>query len=110
MTAARGVVLLAAGSGQRMRPLTDHCPKALLPLPGDEAGRTVLDSLVEAVRSRSDGEIVVVTGFAADAVQRHLRRRHGAAVRCVHNARWAEDVNIGSVACGVDALRTRAGG
>lgn len=106
----RGVVLLAAGSGQRMQPLTNEVPKALLPLPGDDAGRTVLDALIEAVQARHDGEIVVVTGFAAGAVQDHLRQRHGAALRTVHNERWAEDVNIGSVACGVDALRERAQG
>lgn len=104
MSAPRGVILLAAGSGQRMRPLTEHVPKALLPLPGDRNGRTVLDTLVDAVRARSKGELVVVTGFAAERVEHHLRP-HGDAVRCVHNARWAEDVNIGSVACGVAALR-----
>lgn len=110
MTAPRGIVLLAAGSGQRMLPLTADRPKALLPLPGDGAARTVLDSLIEAVQARSDGELVVVTGFAAAAVQQHIAQRHGASVRCVHNKHFAQDVNIGSVACGVDALRTRANG
>jgi CTP:molybdopterin cytidylyltransferase MocA len=100
----RGVVLLAAGCGQRMRPLTDHLPKALLPLPGDDCGRTVLDTQLDAVLPRTVGEVVVVTGYAADAVQAHVARRADERVRCVHNTRWAVDVNIASVACGVDAL------
>jgi hypothetical protein len=100
----RGIVLLAAGSGQRMRPLTDLVPKALLPIPGDDRGRTVLDTLIEAITARTCGEVVVVTGHAATVVDAHLADRHAARVRTVHNARWAEDVNIGSVACGVAAL------
>lgn len=96
----RGVILLAAGSGQRMRPLTEHCPKALLPV-GD---RTVLDWMIDAVKARSSGEIVVVTGHAAGDVNTHIAIHHGSRVRTAHNPRWAEDVNIGSVATGVAAL------
>lgn len=100
----RGVVLLAAGSGQRMKPLTDRVPKALLPLPGP-AGRTVLDTIIEATLSHADGEVVVVTGFAADLVERHVGARYGQRVRTVHNHRWQQDVNIASVDCGVSALQ-----
>lgn len=95
-----GVVLLAAGSGQRMLPLTAQVPKALLKV-GD---RTVLDEMIDAVLARSDAEIVVVTGFAREAVEAHLARRYGGGVRCAHNARFAEDVNILSVETGVAAL------
>jgi CTP:molybdopterin cytidylyltransferase MocA len=100
----RGVVLLAAGSGQRMRPLTECIPKALLPLPGDNGGRTVLDTLIDAVLSHGASDVVVVTGFAAAEVQRHVLARYAGQVRTAYNARWAQDVNIASVACGVAAL------
>lgn len=96
----RGVILLAAGSGQRMRPLTDHIPKALLPV----GERTVLDLMIDAIKARSSGEIVVVTGHAAGDVNTHIAIHHGSRVRTAHNPRWAEDVNIGSVATGVAAL------
>jgi choline kinase len=101
-----GVVLLAAGSGRRMLPLTAQVPKALLSV----GGRSVLDWMIEAVLARSQAEIVVVTGFAADAVEEQLARRHGARVRCVHNNRFADDVNILSVETGVSALREPARG
>lgn len=103
----RGIVLLAAGRGERMRPLTEHHPKALLALP-DEPDRTVLDAQLQAVLARSDAEVVVVTGFAAPQVDAHLRTRYAAwgdRIRTAHNPEWAEDVNIGSVARGVAALR-----
>ncbi len=42
---AVGVVLLAAGYGTRLHPLTKDCPKALLPL----GGGVVMDPMLEAV-------------------------------------------------------------
>lgn len=94
------VVLLAAGSGRRMLPLTSDVPKALLPV-GDRSG---LDWMIDAVLLRSGAEIVVVTGHAQAAVERHLSRRYGTHVRCAHNAEYERDVNIVSVETGVSAL------
>lgn len=83
-----------------MLPLTAACPKALLPI-GES---TVLDTMIQAVGSRSDAEVVVVTGFAREAVDAHLARRYGRRIRTAHNARYAEDTNIFSVETGVAAL------
>ena len=94
------IVLLAAGSGRRMLPLTADRPKALLPI----GGRAVIDWMIEALRARSDARIVVVTGFGADAVGRHLRHRHGAGIAAAYNAHFADDTNILSVETGVAAL------
>ncbi|HNT39651.1 MAG TPA: NTP transferase domain-containing protein [Rubrivivax sp.] len=101
----RAVVLLAAGSGRRMLPLTEEVPKALLPIEGEGRGRTVLEAMIDSVMSSGARDIVVVTGFAGERVESHLARRYGDRVRCVRNTRWAEDVNIASVSCGVGALR-----
>lgn len=46
-----GVILLSAGRGSRMQPLTEGIPKSLLPV-GD---RLVLDWLIEAVMQRTAG-------------------------------------------------------
>lgn len=97
----RGLVLLAAGAGSRMRPLTDEVPKALLPV-GD---RTAIDWMVDAMVERSAAEIVVVAGHAAPRVREHLRERYGSRVATVVNERWATDTNIGSVDVGVEALQ-----
>lgn len=95
-----GVVLLSAGRGSRMLPLTEGIPKSLLRV-GD---RLVLDWLLEAVLARTDGEVVVVTGYAAERVEAHLCR-YGERVRDVRNERYLEDVNILSVEVGVSALK-----
>ena len=57
-------VVLAAGRGTRMRPLTDRRPKPLLPV-GD---RSLLERVFDTARDVVD-EFVVVTGYRGDAIR-----------------------------------------
>lgn len=61
-------VILAAGQGSRLLPLTEKRPKCLVEL----SGKTVLGWQIEALAAAGVGEIVVVTGFGAEAVDEHL--------------------------------------
>jgi NDP-sugar pyrophosphorylase family protein len=60
-------VVLAAGEGRRMRPLTEHWPKPLLPIDGQPVIATLLRELAFARR------ITVVTGHLGGHVRRFLR-------------------------------------
>lgn len=100
-SAPPGVILLSAGRGSRMLPLTEGIPKSLLPV-GD---RLVLDWLIEAVIARTSGEVVVVTGYGGEKVVAHLRERFGSRINTVENERYVDDVNILSVEVGVSALQ-----
>ena len=51
-------VILAAGKGTRLKPLTDNCPKPLVKV----AGRPLLNHIVEALPSSVD-ELIIVTGY-----------------------------------------------
>ncbi|MFL5298259.1 MAG: nucleotidyltransferase family protein [Phenylobacterium sp.] len=64
-------MVLAAGLGTRMRPLTDDTPKALIPLAGRALIDRVLDRLVEAGVTRA----VVNVHHLADQVESHLAAR-----------------------------------
>jgi bifunctional UDP-N-acetylglucosamine pyrophosphorylase/glucosamine-1-phosphate N-acetyltransferase len=64
-------VVLAAGEGTRMRPLTDRRPKPTLPV----ADRTLVEGVVDAAREAGAGRVVVVVGYAADAVRQALDDR-----------------------------------
>ncbi len=64
-------MVLAAGLGTRMKPLTEHLPKALVPVAGRALVDRVLDRLVEAGVERA----VVNVHHFADQVENHLRQR-----------------------------------
>jgi len=61
-------VILAAGEGSRLRPLTRSKPKALLPV----ANRPVIDYVIDALLENGIREIVVVVGYRKEEVIRHL--------------------------------------
>jgi len=85
-------VVLAAGPGRRLGPLTRELPKTLLPL-GE--GGTILDLVLANLASVGVEEVAVVTGFAAgrvDALVPELEDRHGLSLRQIFNER-AEDWN-----------------
>jgi L-glutamine-phosphate cytidylyltransferase len=56
------LIVLAAGQGSRLAPLTDDRPKALVPL----AGRPLLEWTLDAARAVGIGDVVVVGGHRAD--------------------------------------------
>jgi choline kinase len=85
-------MVLAAGAGRRLRPDTDALPKALLPVSGRV---TILDIALRNLAAVGLRDIVVVVGYAADAVRDRvagLEREHGVRLTLVDNDR-AEDWN-----------------
>lgn len=61
-------MIFAAGFGTRMAPLTDTCPKPMLPL-GD---RPMIDYCIAMIREAGDFRIVVNTHYLADQIETHL--------------------------------------
>lgn len=83
-------VVLAAGQGQRLRPLTQALPKTLLPV---DDGRTILDVALANLRAAGLERAVIVTGFAAERIDERraaLERRHGLELELVFNDRAEE--------------------
>ena len=66
-------MVLAAGLGSRMRPLTQRTAKPLLPL----GGRTLLDHALDRLAAAGVTKAVVNTHWQAELVRRHLARRSG---------------------------------
>lgn len=62
-------VLLAAGRGSRLHPLTEQVPKPLITM----GARTCLDIALESLAAVVDC-IVVVTGYLGDKISTHLER------------------------------------
>jgi glucose-1-phosphate thymidylyltransferase len=61
-------VVMAAGEGRRLRPLTERYAKPVLPIDG----RPVIVTLLQDLRAAGVGRITVVVGHLADQVERLL--------------------------------------
>ncbi|MBG6077673.1 nucleotidyltransferase family protein [Polaromonas sp. CG_9.11] len=61
-------MILAAGRGERMRPLTDDCPKPLLRV----AGKALIDWHVDALTRGGFHELVVNTAWLGEQISSHL--------------------------------------
>jgi choline kinase len=81
-------IVLAAGAGRRLHPLTLDLPKTLLPVIDD--GSSILDIALHNLRESDVTDAVVVTGFAAHRIESQvedLRKRHGVDLTLVFNDR-----------------------
>ncbi len=76
-------IILSAGQGGRLLPLTETLPKCLLSI----GNKTILAHQIESLNQCGISEITVVTGFAAGAVETALRELSAAtqAPNCVFN-------------------------
>tara|TARA_R110000772_G_scaffold170799_2_gene282776 strand:- start:30775 stop:31485 length:711 start_codon:yes stop_codon:yes gene_type:complete len=75
-------MILAAGLGARMRPLTDHCPKPLL----RAGGRPLIDFHLANLAAAGVSEVVVNCSWLADQVQDYLGSANGYGLR-IHLSR-----------------------
>lgn len=61
-------ILLCAGRGKRLKPLTDNKPKALL----EVGGQTLLSRHLKALREVGILRVILVVGYKADEVRRQI--------------------------------------
>jgi N-acetyl-alpha-D-muramate 1-phosphate uridylyltransferase len=72
-TRIRRAMILAAGFGVRMRPLTDKLPKPLI----EVNGRALIDHALDRLETAGVEEVVVNVHYRADQMEAHLKlRRH----------------------------------
>ena len=64
------VFILAAGLGERLRPITNHIPKALLPV----LGKPVLESVLEKVSALPATAIGINLHYKKEAIERWIRK------------------------------------
>ena len=87
-------IILSAGQGKRLLPLTDSRPKCLLPF----AGRSLLEWQLRALAANGVKEAVVVVGFGAESVESALAgiELPGLRARALYNPFYGVADNIGS--------------
>jgi choline kinase len=86
-------IVLSAGQGKRLLPLTAEIPKCLLPVDGNQS---VLDRQLETLAECGISRVSVVSGFGLERVERHLARSPvgGLAVDVIHNPFFAVSDNL----------------
>jgi choline kinase len=92
-------MVLAAGAGRRLTHETAELPKTLLGVDGD---RTILDIALGNFRRVGLDRAVIVTGYAAEAVEERLpelQQRHGLEIELVFNPKALEWNNAYSLWC-----------
>ena len=84
-------IILAAGIGSRLRPLTDTSHKCLLPV----GNRAMLDRMLESIAKIGIREILIVTGHRADDIKAFVAATYPLlSITFVHNDRYL-DTNTG---------------
>ncbi|BCX88765.1 L-glutamine-phosphate cytidylyltransferase [Methylomarinovum tepidoasis] len=86
-------IILSAGQGTRLLPLTSDKPKCTLKL----EGRAIIEWQIDALIAAGVHDIVVVAGYKMEKVQRLLDRRYGrGAVKIVFNPFYEVADNLAS--------------
>lgn len=85
-------IILSAGQGRRLMPLTSNMAKCCLPL----HGISILEWQLSQIAKCDIDEVVVVTGFAYEMVDSIVDKVEGIKVRTLHNPMFAHTDNLGT--------------
>ena len=61
-------IILAAGEGTRMRPLTRYMPKVMIPV----GNKPIIEYVIESFRKNGIYDIVIVVGYMADKIKQYF--------------------------------------
>jgi histidinol-phosphate/aromatic aminotransferase/cobyric acid decarboxylase-like protein/choline kinase len=94
-------IILAAGYGRRMQPLTNNRHKTLLPI----AGSTILHRIMESLDDNGVHDVCIVTGYRDEELRSYVREHFGHLhVEFVHNPQYATTNNVFSMSLALDAI------
>ena len=94
-------VILAAGIGRRMRPLSDERHKTLL----EVGGRAVMGRIIDGLQANGITQVCIVTGYRAAEVEEYVTREFGdLQFTFIRNETYATTNNIYSMALALENI------
>lgn len=88
------VIILAAGQGTRLRPLTDECPKCMVQVNGS----SIIDRQIASMKECGikDEDIYIVSGYRGEVLEEHFKER---AVHFIPNLEYETTNMVCSLMC-----------
>jgi len=87
------VVILAAGVGSRLRPLTSHKPKCMVKV----SGKPILEHQIKAFESAGIKEIIIVAGYEHEKVRYFCSKIKNIRIKIIENANYENTNNMYSL-------------
>ena len=94
-------LILAAGLGTRLRPLTDEVPKCMVKV----NGVSIIDKQIQNLKENGVNELFVVTGYKGDILEKHIIEKYNALdIKILHNDVYDRTNNMYSLNMAKDYL------
>jgi choline kinase len=94
-------IILAAGYGKRMRPLTYNNHKTLFKV----AGKSIIERIIDALSECNITEIYIVCGWFAEELKDFLNKKYPAfSINYIHNKYYASTNNIYSLSMALEQI------
>lgn len=65
-------LILAAGIGSRLAPITDNCPKSMVPV----NGKPILEKQIENLLNNDVMDITIVTGYKSEVIEKYINTKY----------------------------------
>lgn len=96
-------LILAAGLGSRLAPITDTCPKSMVPV----NGTPILFKQIENLKENGITDITVVSGYLGDVLRDAVLAKYPE-VKVIHSVDYASTNNMYSAYLGREAVEGEA--
>jgi len=97
-------IILAAGRGERLYPLTKEKPKCLI----DIGGVTILEHQIHNLRLNGITDVVLITGYMADMIEKTVSNidSDGMNIKLIYNPHYDVSNNLVSLSMALDDMNS----